>query len=113
MNKIYKELNLEVGMPIVMDAMDKLRNTLVDYRREGIKYVKIIHGYGSTGKGGAIREACREELANELAIGKIKKIINGEDFKILNREAYEMRNNCKELESLFTCTNKGVTIIEI
>ena len=41
------------------------------------------------------------------------EMVYGEDFKILNRDAYDMKTKCEELESLFHCTNKGVTIIEL
>ena len=111
--KIYKEINLEWGMPIVSEAMKKLDSEIKVCKKEGIKYAKIIHGYGSTGKGGVIREECRETLQKMLNDKMIKKMVYGEDFKILNRDAYDMKTKCEELESLFHCTNKGVTIIEL
>ncbi|MCQ2609472.1 MAG: Smr/MutS family protein [Lachnospiraceae bacterium] len=111
--KIYKEINLEWGMPIVSEAMKKLDSEIKVCEKEGIRYVKIIHGYGSTGKGGAIREECRDTLQKMLDDKKIKKIVYGEDFKILNRDAYDIRTKCADFEPLFHCTNKGVTIIEL
>lgn len=111
--KIYKEINLEWGMPIVSDAMKKLDSEIKLCKKEGIQYAKIIHGYGSTGKGGAIREECRDILFRMIKNKKIKKMVYGEDFKILNRDAYDMKTRCEELEPLFHCTNKGVTIIEL
>lgn len=111
--KIYKEINLEWGMPIVLEAMKKLDSEIKVCKKEGIRYVKIIHGYGSTGKGGAIKEECRNVLQQMIKDKMIKKMVYGEDFKILNRDAYDMKTKCVELEPLFHCTNKGVTIIEL
>ena len=42
----------------------------------------IIHGYGSSGKGGAIKEKVRQWLNAQARNGVIKCVINGEDFDI-------------------------------
>ena len=75
--RIYKEINLEWGMPIVSEAMKKLDSEIKVCKKDGIKFAKIIHGYGSTGKGGAIREECREVLSTMLKNKNIKKIVYG------------------------------------
>ena len=41
--------------------------------------VKFIHGYGSAGRGGAIREAVRRALVGEQRQGRIRNWIAGED----------------------------------
>lgn len=105
-----KTINLELGMPYVDEAMDRLDKGIKDAKASGENIIKIIHGYGSHGKGGAIREACRESLSNNK---NIKKIVYGEDFKILNKNAYDMKTKEPSLEELFHMNNKGVTIIEI
>ena len=51
-----KVVNLENGSPTASQAMDRLTNELYRLRASGIPYVKIIHGYGSSGKGGAIKK---------------------------------------------------------
>jgi DNA-nicking Smr family endonuclease len=53
-------INLEHGRPKVESAMMKLRLELATLRRIGVRTVKIIHGYGSTGNGGAIRQTTRQ-----------------------------------------------------
>lgn len=73
-------INLESGHPKVESAMIKLRLELVTLRRIGIHTVKIIHGYGSTGIGGAIRQATRQYLAEQMNAGKIKAYCPGESF---------------------------------
>ena len=48
-------INLEAGLPTVSAARSRLINGLQTARMSGRKTVKIIHGYGSGGKGGAIK----------------------------------------------------------
>ena len=50
-------INIKEGMPKVDVATRKLRLELNTLRRVGVNQVKIIHGYGSTGKGGLIKTA--------------------------------------------------------
>ena len=45
------------------------------------RVAKLIHGYGSTGMGGAIREAVRSELEMVLGAGQIRYVIPGEDWR--------------------------------
>ena len=73
-------INLETGHPKVESALMKLRLELSTLHRIGIKTVKIIHGYGSTGTGGAIRLAARQYLLEQLKNDKIKAFCPGESF---------------------------------
>src|SRR5208283_5209754 len=47
-----KTLNIEAGMPTVEEARQILLAELKQAKQRGVAAVKIIHGYGSTGKGG-------------------------------------------------------------
>ena len=73
-------INLEQGLPTVDSALMRLRLELSTLRRTGISTIKIIHGYGSTGVGGAIRTATRQFLSEQLKEGKIKAYCGGEVF---------------------------------
>ena len=42
-NKVV-ELNIEYGHPTVENALNYMKNSLVTYKRQGIKAVIIIHG---------------------------------------------------------------------
>ena len=48
----YTEINIKQDMPIVADAMRYLQTSIERLKREKYEVVLIIHGYGSTGKGG-------------------------------------------------------------
>ena len=73
-------LNLEDGMPTVEEAIGRLRIGLQEMKVSRVKVVKLIHGYGSTGRGGKIRTGIRNELAEMKRRGLIREFIHGEDF---------------------------------
>ena len=111
--KTYTEINIKSGMPLVHEAMDYLERKLSDLRREKCKCVLIIHGYGSTGKGGAIGKAARRFLLEEKAQGHVKSVVFGEDLTIFNFEALALKSRYPELARYFTVSNEGVTAVEL
>ena len=108
-----KEINLEAGMPACDAALSVLKSAMQSARQSKYKCVLVIHGYGSSGKGGKIREKSRQWLNAQVGKGKIKTVINGEDFTIFNFKALELKNKYKELEPLLRVTNHGVTVVEL
>ena len=68
-------INLEKDMPTVEAALMRLRLELSTLRRTGISTIKIIHGYGSSGTGGAIRTATRQFLSEQLRRARSKLIV--------------------------------------
>ena len=109
----YTEINIKQDMPIVADAMRYLQTSIERLKREKYNVVLIIHGYGSTGKGGAIHDKARQWLKAQERNGKIKKVIFGENFTLFNFEALALKNECHELEPLLKICNHGVTVIEL
>ena len=73
-------INLEEGMPVVSDALDRMHMGLQEMRFSRLKAVKLIHGYGSTGRGGKICIGVRDELAKMKQQRQIKDFIPGEEF---------------------------------
>lgn len=108
-----KEINLEEGMPTCDEALSELKVAVQSAKQSKYKCLIIIHGYGSSGKGGKIREKARQWLNAQVRNGKLKTVINGEDFNIFNSKALELKNKYKELESLLKVTNHGVTFVEL
>lgn len=78
---LHRVVNLERGKPLVQQALDRLAVVVSSGRREGYKALTLIHGYGSSGKGGAIREAVRQHLQFLHQQGAIRTIIPGEEFE--------------------------------
>ena len=108
----YTELNIEKGMPLVNDAMNNLKISLDFYRKNGYKCILIIHGYGSSGKGGSICNRARKWLNSQKQNKKVKSVIFGEEVSIFNDEARKLKSKYRELTNLLTVCNHGVTVVE-
>ena len=109
----YREINIKEGMPLVADAMRFLQDSVKRLQSEGCECVLIVHGYGSTGKGGAICLKARQWLKAQERNGKFKAVIFGEDFDLFNFKALELKNKHRELEPLLRVCNNGVTVVAL
>lgn len=69
-----REINLEECMPTCDEAMDYLKSSLKLAKQNKYKCLLIIHGYGSTGKGGAIRTKARQWLNAQVKKGIVKLV---------------------------------------
>ena len=80
-----------------------------------MKCVKIVHGYGSHGKGGKIRVEVRAYLERMKRQGRITDYIPGERFSIFDEATRAAFARCGELrqDSDLEHANNGVTIIVI
>lgn len=107
------EINLELGYPTVDEALRRLRSELDAARHLHSPAVKLIHGYGSSGKGGKIRTAVRKELREELAQGKIAAVIRGEDFSIFDETTRRAFSRCGALrqDPDLDGSNNGLTFV--
>jgi hypothetical protein len=85
-----KVINLEEGMPTVEQARLRMQYELQTARKEGYMAVKLIHGYGSSGAGGALRLELQRELRRGAREGTIPVFIAGEDWRIANEATWEL-----------------------
>ncbi len=76
----HKVVNLERGMPLVNQALLRLQQELEQARLEGCRVLTLIHGYGSSGRGGAIRLEVRAQLQYLKAKRLINDFFPGEEF---------------------------------
>ena len=108
-----KELNLEQGMPTVDAAMGWLEAELAAARKTGRPALKLIHGYGSTGRGGRLRTETRKYLENEKRLGHICDYIPGERFSIFDEATRRAFQRCGSLrrDDDLERANNGVTIV--
>lgn len=77
---IHKTVNLEAGRPVVEVALNRCREVIEDGILHNVNVITLIHGYGSSGKGGAIRLECRKTLEYMKSKGIVSDYIAGEDF---------------------------------
>lgn len=107
------EVNLELGRPSADEVLRRLENELAAKRRLRAKAMKIIHGYGSSGKGGRIRTASRKYLRAAQEQGRIYAVLPGERLTIFDEEARRLMARCPALRD--DCDreryNCGVTFV--
>ncbi len=111
MSKKVELVNLELGRPTVEEALRKMSNALSTHKRQGVKAVILIHGYGSSGEGGgAIKLAARKTLGEPIMRGIVRAFVEGESWSLKKREFIGM---CKALENEERQTNgnEGVTVV--
>lgn len=108
-----KILNLEAGRPTVEEARKKLAEALHAARREKTGALKLIHGYGSTGTGGKLRDGIRKSLSLRRKEGKIAGFIPGEKFGPFDEAAAALLAERPELrrDADFGRGNYGITIV--
>ena len=107
--------NLEAGLPTVEQALGRLERDLREARACGAKVVRVIHGYGSSGRGGKIRDAVRRELGRKLARGEVKDVTPGENYSSTTNAGRDLLACFKELKTTEHSDklNPGLTIVEI
>ena len=108
MKAITRELNLELGRPTADEALRRLEAELEAARHMNTPLLKLIHGYGSSGKGGRIRTASRKYLLAQQEKGRIAAVVPGERFT--TRRALQQYPHLRQDRDLER-ENMGVTFI--
>ena len=108
-----RELNLEQGRPTVDQALRWLSAELEAARKMNTPLIKLIHGYGSSGKGGRIRTASRRYLEEAAAQGRIAAYLTGERFSIFDETTRRALNRYPQLRADrdLERENRGVTFV--
>lgn len=106
-------VNLKEGSPTTPQALARLTTELDRARRNGVSLLKIIHGYGSTGEGGVIRNAVQAELVRLEREGQIRAFISGEDWRISNETTWALLSKHRELkrDRDLGRGNRGISIV--
>lgn len=87
-----------------MEAWGTIRNSAT------LRIVKVIHGYGSTGKGGSTREVVRNWAFAHRR--HFRATIHGEEYALFSRVVQDLRREVGEYaDHDLTMPNPGVTII--
>ena len=66
MPSTIKTVILKDGMPSVEQARARLSNEITVAQQSGLRILKIVHGYGSTGVGGDLRYALQATLRQNV-----------------------------------------------
>jgi hypothetical protein len=106
-------VNIEAGMPTAAVAEKRTLFEISTAKRQGVKVLKIIHGYGSTGTGGKLKIEIQKLLAVKKKEGVIKAFVNGGDWDIFNQATRDLLDACNELrqDPDLGSHNNGITIV--
>ena len=106
-------VNLKEDMPPVDIALCNMELEIELAKVSGIKAIKFIHGYGSSGMGGLICKAVRERLFSLKKQRIVKDYICGEDWDLNNPKCFKLVTKYASIydgEDLNHC-NSGMTIV--
>jgi hypothetical protein len=108
-----KTVNLEDGLPTVAQARARLMSELQQARQSGVRILKLIHGYGSSGVGGELRIALQSLLRQMADRNEICECIFGEDWSKSDERAWTIVKRFPQLKQDrdFGKKNKGITIV--
>ncbi|MDD2445318.1 MAG: hypothetical protein PHX09_00675 [Clostridia bacterium] len=100
-------------MPTVELAVANLEIELDFARQHKLYAIKLIHGYGSHGFGGAIFNAVKIYLNKQQKQNKISGIINGNQWRLENEKARALLYNSPDWanDEDFNHNNPGITIV--
>ena len=108
-----RTFNVEAGWPSLEEARRQVAAQLRQARRDGVRVLKVIHGYGASGKGGTLCVGLRKSFALRRKEGIIRDFIAGEDFSIFEPQTLALLDAVPELrgDPDLNATNEGVTVI--
>jgi hypothetical protein len=106
-----REIMLKEGLPRVEEARKRLAAELDRGRQRGDLVLKLIHGYGSSGVGGALRDAVRSSLRRRVKEGRIRAFLAPDKVDTQGEACRLMLDECPQLarDRDFISCNEGVT----
>ncbi len=109
----YKTVNLEQGLPTSDQAIRRLTWEIAAAKRLQYTGLKLIHGYGSSGKGGVLRVQVRDYLLRQHRKGAIQAFIEGERLSIFDEDTRIAMELCPELrmDRDLDRHNNGITVV--
>ena len=108
-----REANTKYDMPSADLAVRRTTFAIQNSKALGAAALKLIHGYGSSGKGGRIRVEVRAYLQRQKSRGLIRDFIPGERFSIFDEATRQAFLRCDDLrrDSDLDGSNNGITIV--
>ncbi len=109
----YKTVNLEKGLPPVAQALSRLEQEIAVARMERCRVLVLIHGYGSSGRGGVIRNESRSLLGYMKDQGKLNDFLPGEEFSTRTGPGRQFLRRFPFLKQLHDLNrrNQGITLV--
>ncbi len=110
-----RTINLKKGMPFVDEALDTLSLELDLARSQGVKVLRVIHGYGSSGTGGKIKQAVIQELASLCRAGRVHAYVVGDRYSEDTNQGRDLLSQFPGLRSTLVSDrhNPGITFVQL
>ena len=108
-----KICNIERGLPTVGQAHKRIEEEIAAAKFGKWTCMNLSHGYGSSGRGGMIKNSLPSFLDAQMRKGNIRDYIRGEDFSIFDSCTQRALLRYPDLSGdadLEQC-NHGITII--
>jgi hypothetical protein len=106
-----RTVNLERGLPTVEQALTRLRQEIVQGRALGYRVLVLIHGYGSSGEGGAIKKEVRHLLDFLRDKGQINDYLAGELCDRRAGHGRQMARRFPFLAEYLQSPNPGISLV--
>jgi len=110
---VTRTYNVEAGLPTLDEARRLVAGEIKRAKREGVRALKVVHGYGSSGKGGTLCFGLHKSFRLRKKEGAIRDFIPGEDFSIFNEPVLALLEAVPELrgDPVLNASNEGITIL--
>lgn len=107
-------VNLKEGYSLEQ-ALAILEIEIESAKKEGIIAIKVLHGYGSHGRGGVIRKALIPLLASWKKSKFILDYFGGDKWNLFDEDAKRILLKDKTIynDCDISSSNPGITIIEL
>lgn len=110
---MLKTINLKEFSPTVDYALATVEIEIENSKSQGVTILKVLHGYGSHGKGGSILIELRRLLERMKKQGQIYDYFGGDIWNLFNERALFALNRDKSIakDEDLNKSNPGITII--
>lgn len=109
----FLTINIKKFNPTVQEALANYQTALEDALFQHAKVLKVVHGYGSHGVGGAIIQEFRRVVRAQQKQKAIKDYINGAEWTLSNPKVFNLVTAVPDcaLDEDLGHQNVGITII--
>lgn len=108
-----KTVNLKADLPSVHEAVERLGREVTLAQQQKEAFLKIVHGYGSSGVGGDIRIAVQKRLRGMVDAGDIRACFFGEEWSKSSDAVWRLLQERAELkkDADLGRGNRGITVV--
>ncbi|GBE29973.1 smr domain protein [bacterium BMS3Bbin04] len=112
---LLRTINIKENLPTATEARERMRKEIQSARQAKIRVIKLIHGYGSSGKGGVLRQKLRHSLRKMEKAGEVEHVMIGEEFHLESEDGRFFLKRYPELtsDSDYNHNNPGITLIAL